>query len=79
MKINADFSKHIVIRPEDYDRFHTWSDDMIAGEGNFDHPEIMQKAGQAFMEYTQYISKIIDERRESPRDDLSKIIVPFDQ
>ena len=32
------------IRKEDRKSFHEWSDNMIAGDGNFDHPEIMAKA-----------------------------------
>jgi cytochrome P450 family 142 subfamily A polypeptide 1 len=64
----------IGIHREDRDRFHRWSDDMIAGDGNFDHPEIIQKAGLAFMEYTKYVAQIIEERRLEPRDDLVSIL-----
>ena len=37
----------IGIHKEDRGRFHGWSDAMIAGDGNFDNPEIMAAAGQA--------------------------------
>ncbi len=63
------------IRREDRDRFHRWSDDMIAGDGNFHHPEIMAKAGQAYMEYSTYVTEIIEDRRKQPRDDLVSILV----
>ncbi len=65
----------IGIRREDRDRFHQWSDAMIAGDGNFDKPEIMAKAGAAFMEYSAYVTEIIEDRRASPRDDLVSILV----
>jgi cytochrome P450 family 142 subfamily A polypeptide 1 len=65
----------IGIRKQDRARFHRWSDDMIAGDGNFHRPEIMQKAGQAFMEYTKYVLEIIEDRRKNPRDDLVSILV----
>ncbi len=62
------------IRPEDYDSFHRWSDHMIAAEGRFDDPEVVAKAGQAYAEYVTYISKVIEDRRENPRDDLVSIL-----
>jgi len=68
----------IGIRREDFDRFHHWSDTMIAGDGNMNNPEIMAKAGQAFMEYSTYVSAIIEERRREPKDDLVSILVNAD-
>ena len=65
----------IGIRKEDRDRFHRWSDHMIAGQGNLHLPEVMQKAGQAFLEYTTYVAEIIEDRRKQPRDDLVSILV----
>ena len=63
------------IRPEDRDRFHQWSDAMIAGDGNFDKPEIMAAAGMAFLEYSAYLKEVIENRREHPQDDLITILV----
>jgi len=63
------------IRKEDRRRFHEWSDAMIAGDGNLDNPEIMGRAGKAFMEYSTYVSAIIEERRANPQDDLVSILV----
>jgi cytochrome P450 family 142 subfamily A polypeptide 1 len=65
----------IGIRKEDRDRFHHWSDDMIHAEGNMDDPEIVAVAGKAFMEYSAYVSEIIEDRRRRPRDDLVSILV----
>ncbi len=64
----------IGIRKEDRERFHHWSDSMIAGDGNFDNPEIMAKAAGAYVEYAQYVTEIIEDRRANPRDDLVSIL-----
>ncbi|MGH0029494.1 MAG: cytochrome P450 [Myxococcota bacterium] len=65
----------IGIRDEDYDHFHEWSDAMIAAEGNFADPEIMARAGQAFLEYAAYVTEVIEDRRRDPQDDLVSILV----
>ena len=65
----------IGIRKQDRNRFHAWSDAMIAGDGNMDNPEIMAKAGAAYVEYSQYVREIIEERRRHPQDDLVSILV----
>ena len=65
----------IGIRKEDRHRFHAWSDAMMAGDGNFDKPEIMAAAAAAFGEYSQYVSSIIEERRQAPQDDLISILI----
>ena len=53
------------IHREDRERFHHWSDTMIAGDGNFHRPEIIMKAAQAYMEYSRYLTG--DHRGTSPR------------
>lgn len=65
----------IGIRKEDRDRFHHWSDTMIAAEGNLQDPEITARAGRSFMEYSAYVTEIIEDRRANPRDDLVSILV----
>jgi cytochrome P450 family 142 subfamily A polypeptide 1 len=65
----------IGIRKEDRERFHQWSDAMIAGDGNLHVPEIMEKATANFMEYSAYVEKIIEDRRRNPRDDLVSILI----
>jgi cytochrome P450 family 142 subfamily A polypeptide 1 len=57
------------------DRFHRWSDDMIASDGNYDNLEVMLRATQAFGEFVEYITGVIEERRRSPCDDLVSILV----
>ncbi len=66
------------IRREDRRCFHDWSDRMIAGSGNAHNPEIMQQAGLAFVEYSNYLTGIIEDRRREPRDDLISILVGAD-
>ncbi|HKE12108.1 MAG TPA: cytochrome P450 [Myxococcota bacterium] len=63
------------IHREARERFHHWSDAMIAGDGNFHRPEIMIKAAQAYMEYSHYLTGIIEERRREPHEDLVSILV----
>jgi len=62
------------IHKEDRDRFHQWSDALIAADGNRDKPEIVAAAGQAYVEYGEYVTKIIQERRKNPRDDFVSIL-----
>ena len=65
----------IGIRREDRHRFHQWSDAMIASQGNSDKPEVIEAAGQAAVEYIAYLSKVIEDRRREPREDLISILV----
>jgi cytochrome P450 family 142 subfamily A polypeptide 1 len=58
---------------KDYDAFHRWSDDMIAGDGTKD-PAVMAKAGAAFMQYSAYVREVIEDRRHQPREDLVSIL-----
>jgi cytochrome P450 len=68
-------AKMLGIRDEDRDRFHQWSDDLIASDGNHDNAEIMARSAQAFMEYSTYVTEVIEDRRKSPQDDLISILV----
>jgi cytochrome P450 len=34
----------------------------------------MARAGMAFMEYSKYVTRIIEDRRQEPRDDLVSIL-----
>jgi cytochrome P450 family 142 subfamily A polypeptide 1 len=62
------------VKPEDYGNFHRWSDHMIGAYGRFDDPEVTAKAGLAYVEYSTYITGVIEDRRENPRDDLVSIL-----
>ena len=65
----------IGIHKEDRERFHQWSDALVAADGNYDNPEIMAKSAAAFLEYSAYVSEIIEDRRKTPQDDLMSILV----
>src|SRR5262245_4730653 len=63
----------IGIPREEFPRFHQWSDAMIAGDGATD-PQVLGKAGLAFMEYSRYVTGIIEDRRKNPREDLVSVL-----
>ena len=65
----------IGIRPEDRDRFHEWSDAMIGSTGNMDDPRIVAAAAKAALEYFDYLTEIIEDRRKNPKEDLISILV----
>jgi len=65
----------IGIDKKDRDRFHVWSDDMIASDGFYHDPKVMQRATEAFSEYVTYLQDAIEERKKMPRDDLMSILV----
>jgi cholest-4-en-3-one 26-monooxygenase len=65
----------IGIRAEDRDLFAHWSDTMILAAGQINNPEVVEKAGAAYIEYAGYLQEIFAERREHPRDDLVSILV----
>jgi cytochrome P450 family 142 subfamily A polypeptide 1 len=62
------------IREEDWDRFHEWSDALIAADGNIANAEVMAKAGRAYAEYAAYATEVIEDRRRNPQDDLITIL-----
>lgn len=65
----------IGIRREDRDRFHHWSDAMIAVQGNLGDPQVIADSATAMAEYFAYVTEVIEDRRENPRDDLISILV----
>ncbi|MAG33931.1 MAG: cytochrome P450 [Deltaproteobacteria bacterium] len=65
----------IGIRKKDHARFHHWSDQLIASDGNNDDPEVMAQATQAFVEYGRYVTELFEEKRTNPQDDLMSILV----
>lgn len=64
----------IGIRGEDFERFHHWSDSMIAAEGSLDDPDVALKAATAFGEYAAYVTEVIAARQKDPQDDLVSIL-----
>jgi cytochrome P450 family 142 subfamily A polypeptide 1 len=64
----------IGIRKQDREDFHRWSDDMIAADGRRNEPDVVARAGVAFVEYSAYVTRIIEDRRANPRDDLVSVL-----
>jgi cytochrome P450 family 142 subfamily A polypeptide 1 len=63
------------VAPEDRDDLLRWSDDMLRALGSPD-PEAMERAMQAFAEYSAYIAGVVtDRRRHGRRDDLVGVLV----
>ncbi len=65
----------IGIDKRDRDKFHRWSNEMIASDGRYDDPVVMQRATQAFADYVTHLQHAIAERRAMPRDDLMSVLV----
>jgi cytochrome P450 family 142 subfamily A polypeptide 1 len=65
----------IGIPKTDRNKLHHWSDTMIASDGNYDNPETMMKAADAFAEYVAYIEDTIEARRKEPKEDLVSVLV----
>jgi cholest-4-en-3-one 26-monooxygenase len=64
------------VAPEDRDDLMRWSDDMLRGVTGMgpDDPAAV-RAGEAFGEYATYASRVIEDRRAAPRDDLMSVLV----
>jgi cytochrome P450 family 142 subfamily A polypeptide 1 len=59
------------IRPEDHDLLQRWSDDLIKGaDGKAD-----EQTMEAYFQYREYESAIIEARRKAPADDLTSVLV----
>jgi cytochrome P450 family 142 subfamily A polypeptide 1 len=67
------------IRHEDFDRFHDWSDRLIAVAGNYADPAKVEASTTAYMEYGTYLKDVFENRRVCPRDDLVSILVAAQQ
>jgi len=65
----------IGIPRQDRDRFHRWSDALIAGDGHYGDPQALAGAVAAFGEYAAYLQDIFEARRREPREDLVSILV----
>jgi len=67
--------------PETRLKMYRWSDDMMAGDGHTDPDDpVLQRAGEAFVEYSMMCAELIAERRAAPKDDLISILTQrFDE
>src|SRR6476660_6134991 len=62
------------VDPSDHATLMTWSDDLLRGQGQTD-TELLTKMCDAFTGYTEYATRVIEDRRTCPRDDLMSILV----
>jgi cholest-4-en-3-one 26-monooxygenase len=61
--------------PEQRMKLYRWSDDMMAGDGHTDPEDpVTIAAGVAFGEYVTECTKLIEERRSAPTDDIIGIL-----
>jgi cytochrome P450 len=67
------------IRREDFDRFHAWSDRLIAVTGNRQDPAKLSDSIAAYVEYGTYLKDVFEDRRRHPREDLTSILVAAQQ
>jgi len=63
------------VAPSDRQSLLTWSDDLLKGLTGFEDPELMARMTAAFESFTEYMGKVIPERREHPTDDLISTLV----
>jgi len=62
------------VAPEDRDDLLRWSDDMLKGQGA-PEPALMENAMTAFVEYSEYIHPVFDDRRATRNtDDLVGVL-----
>ncbi|MBW1882111.1 MAG: cytochrome P450 [Deltaproteobacteria bacterium] len=59
------------IPEQDFDQLRHWSDVMTLGSDAEDTSEVTT----AFVDYAEYVKKMIEDRRDHPRDDLVSILV----
>jgi cytochrome P450 family 142 subfamily A polypeptide 1 len=62
------------VEPEDRDDLLRWSDDLLRGLGT-DDLDLLNKTMEAFAGYNEYASRVIEDRRQCPRDDVMSILV----
>jgi len=56
------------VAPEDRGDLLRWSDDLMKGQGSED-PELLEAMMTAFIEYTAYMTEVIEDRRRTGKDD----------
>ncbi len=61
------------VAPEDRDELLRWSDGMLSALTG--DPSTIEAATVAFLGYTEYASRVIEDRRANPRDDLMSVLV----
>src|SRR5262245_61469248 len=61
-------------KPENHRDLLRWSDDMMRGQGQPDDAEAVEKMTTAALEYNEYFTGVLADRRACPRDDLLSIL-----
>jgi cytochrome P450 family 142 subfamily A polypeptide 1 len=62
------------VDPADHPTLMTWSDDLLRGQGTTDE-DLILKMVTAFSSYSDYATRVIEDRRGCPRDDLMSVMV----
>jgi cytochrome P450 family 142 subfamily A polypeptide 1 len=62
------------VAPEDREQLLVWSDDLLKGPGSSD-PTAMERTIAAFTGFTEYMGRVIPEKRAHPTDDLISTLV----
>lgn len=63
------------VAPQDRATLLAWSDDLLRGLTGFDDEAVMVKTAEAFGGYCEYATRLAEERRAAPSDDLMSILV----
>jgi cytochrome P450 family 142 subfamily A polypeptide 1 len=63
------------VEPTDRPDLMRWSDDMLRGLVGLDNEDAMVKAAEAFVGYTEYAARVVEDRQKCPRDDLMSVFV----
>lgn len=63
------------VAPEDREQLLEWSDDLLKGLTGLENPALMEKTVAAFSGFTEYMHRIIPDRRANPTDDLISTLV----
>lgn len=63
------------VAPEDRATLLAWSDDLLRGLTGLDDEAVMIKTAEAFGGYCEYATRLAEERRAAPTDDLMSILV----
>ncbi len=61
------------VRPDDRQILQRWSDAMISGADGPEH--VTEEVAQAHLDFVEYTSRVMRDRRRAPRDDLISVLV----
>ncbi|MCB0060574.1 MAG: cytochrome P450 [Caldilineaceae bacterium] len=68
------------IPPRDRRRFHNWSNAFVTPSANLQRSlKKMKKAGQVMEDFTRYMRRIFEDRRQDPRQDLISLLLQAEE